>query len=138
MSETSVYHVDLVSSSKFDEKAFQNFKRVVSDIPTDTETLENFLEVMELNPEGNIEIYIEQGGTKLVTSEDFFELIKRIEKIIGEFASNSEFSWTVEFPFSHKTWQKNNFDWELIFDEKDDYYDEEETDYEEWDEDNDW
>jgi len=39
----------------------------------------------------------------------------------------------VEFPFSHKTWQKNNFEWELIFDETDDYYDDE-PDYNDWEE----
>jgi hypothetical protein len=137
MSETSVYHVDLISSSEFDKKAFENLKKIISEVPSDSETLENFLEAMQLNSDGNVEIYIEQGNTKLLNSEDFVEFIKKIEKILGDFAGNSEFSWTVEFPYSHKTWQKNNFDWELIFDEKDDYYDDN-SDYNEWEEVEEW
>jgi len=138
MSETSVYHVDLVSSSKFDEKVFQNFKSQIGDSNQDQDVIESFLDCVELNSQGYIEIYVEQGNTKLTDSEDFYTLVKNVENVIGGFANNSEFSWTVEFPFSHKTWQKNNFEWELIFDETDDYYDDE-LDYEEWDQgENDW
>lgn len=138
MSETSVYNVDLVSSSKCDEKVFKNFKNQIGDLNQDHDVIENFLDCIELNSQGYIEIYVEQGNTKLTDSEDLYTLVKNVENVIGGFANNSEFSWTVEFPFSHKTWQKNNFEWELIFDETDDYYDDE-LDYEEWDQgENDW
>lgn len=133
MSETSVYHVDLVSLSKFDEKVFQNYKNLIGDLPSDKDLLESIVDCMLLSSGGLIEIYVEQGNTKITDPEEFFSLIAKVEKIVGGFADNSEFSWTVEFPFSHKTWQKNNFEWDLIFDETDNYY-EDQTDYNEWEE----
>ena len=133
MSETSVYHVDLVSSSKFDEKVFENFKKQIDELNHDRDVIESFLDCIELNSKGSIEIYVEQGNTKITDPEDFYSLVKGVESVIGGFANNSEFSWTVEFPFSHKTWQKNNFEWELIFDETDDYYDDE-PDFNDWEE----
>lgn len=138
MSETSVYHVDLVSSSKFDEKVFENFKKQIDELNHDRDAIESFLDCIELNSKGYIEIYVEQGNTKITDPEDFYVLVKGVENVLGGFANSSEFSWTVEFPFSHKTWQKNNFEWELIFDETDDYYDDE-PDYNDWEEeDSEW
>lgn len=133
MSETSVYHVDLVSSSKFDEKVFENFKKLIDELNHDRDVIESFLDCIELNSKGSIEIYVEQGNTKITDPEDFYSLVKGVESVVGGFANSSEFSWTVEFPFSHKTWQKNNFEWELIFNETDDYYDDE-PDFNDWEE----
>lgn len=138
MSETSVYHVDLVSSSKFDEKVFQNFKTQIEDLNHDRDVIESFLDCIQINSQGYVEIYVEQGNTKITDPEDLYSLVKNVENVLGGFANSSEFSWTVEFPFSHKTWQKNNFEWELVFDETDDYY-EDETDYNDWEEeDSEW
>ena len=138
MSETSVYHVDLVSSSKFDEKVFQNFKTQIEDLNHDRDVIESFLDCIQINSQGYVEIYVEQGNTKITDPEDLYSLVKNVENVLGGFANNSEFSWTVEFPFSHKTWQKNNFEWELVFDETDDYY-EDEPDYNDWEEeDSEW
>jgi hypothetical protein len=138
MSETSVYHVDLVSSSKFDEKVFQNFKTQIGDLNHDRDVIESFLDCIQINSQGYVEIYVEQGNTKITDPEDLYSLVKNVENVLGGFAGNSEFSWTVEFPFSHKTWQKNNFEWELVFDETDDYY-EDESEYNDWEEeDSEW
>jgi hypothetical protein len=58
--------------------------------------------------------------------------------VIGGFANNSEFSWTVEFPYSRKGWQKNGFEWELIYEETDDYYEEDGDSFDGWEKDSDW
>ncbi len=137
MSETCVYHVDLVSSLRTDEKLLAFYKSAIQKLDQDKEILEVISECCEINSQGFLEIYIEGENTKIVNPEEFVSLVKSIDSIVG-ITNNSEFSLTVEFPYSRKTWQKNGFEWELIYDESDDYYDEEEDSYEDWEEDSDW
>ncbi len=137
MSETCVYHVDLVSSLRTDEKLLAFYKSAIQKLDQDKEILEVISECCEINSQGFLEIYIEGENTKIVNHEEFVSLVKSIDSIVG-ISNNSEFSLTVEFPYSRKTWQKNGFEWELIYDESDDYYDDGEDSYEEWEEDSDW
>ena len=112
MSETCVYYVDLVSSMKTDEKLLAFYKDAIEKLDFDGETLDLISECCEINSHGFLEIYIESENTKI---------------------SN----WTVEFPYSRKSWRKNGFEWELIYDESDDYYEDDEI-YDEWSEESDW
>ena len=138
MSETCVYHVDLVSSMRTDEKLLAFYKNAILQLEYDKEILESIHECCELNPHGFLEIYIEGENTKLSNSDELASLIRSLDSVIGGFANNSEFSWTVEFPYSRKGWQKNGFEWELIYEETDDYYEEDGDSFDGWEEDSDW
>jgi hypothetical protein len=135
MSETGVYQVDLVSSTKINEKILSSYKFDIQKLDFDEETLELISECSEINTQGFLEIYIESENAKLFNSDELVSLIKNLDSII-EFANKSEFSWTVEFPYSRKSWQKNALEWELVYDENDDY--DGDDNYDEWNEDSDW
>lgn len=135
MSETGVYQVDLVSSTKINEKILSSYKFDIQKLDFDEETLELISECSEINTQGFLEIYIESENAKLSNSDELVSLIKNLDSII-EFANKSEFSWTVEFPYSRKSWQKNALEWELVYDENDDY--DGDDNYDEWNEDSDW
>lgn len=135
MSETGVYQVDLVSSTKINEKILSSYKFDIQKLDFDEETLELISECSEINTQGFLEIYIESENAKLSNSDELVSLIKNLDSII-EFANKSEFSWTVEFPYSRKSWQKNAIEWELVYDENDDY--DGDDNYDEWNEDSDW
>ena len=135
MSETGVYQVDLISSAKINEKLLSSYKFDIQNLDFDEETLELISECSEINPQGFLEIYIESENAKLFNSDELVSLIKNLDSII-EFANKSEFSWTVEFPYSRKSWQKNALEWELVYDENDDY--DGDDNYDEWNEDSDW
>jgi hypothetical protein len=135
MSETGVYQVDLVSSTKINEKLLSSYKFDIQKLDFDEETLELISECSEINTQGFLEIYIESENAKLFNSDELVSLIKNLDSII-EFANKSEFSWTVEFPYSRKSWQKNALEWELVYDENDDY--DGDDNYDEWNEDSDW
>jgi len=137
MSETCVYHVDLVSSMKTDEKLLAFYKDAIGKLDFDGETIDSISESCEINHNGFLEIYIESENTKITNFRDLVSLVKNLDSIVGGFADNSEFSLTAEFPYSRKSWKKNGFDWELIYDESDDYYDDVDG-YDEWDEESDW
>jgi len=137
MSETCVYYVDLVSSMKTDEKLLAFYKDAIEKLDFDGETLDLISECCEINSHGFLEIYIESQNTKISNSDDLVLLVKNLDSIVGGFANNSEFSWTVEFPYSRKSWRKNGFEWELIYDESDDYYAEDDT-FDEWSDESDW
>ena len=135
MSETGVYQVDLVSSTKINEKLLSSYKFDIQKLDFDEETLELISECSEINTQGFLEIYIESENAKFSNSDELVSLIKNLDSII-EFANKSEFSWTVEFPYSRKSWQKNALEWELVYDENDDY--DGDDNYDEWNEDSDW
>ena len=135
MSETGVYQVDLISSAKINEKLLSSYKFDIQNLDFDEETLELISECSEINPQGFLEIYIESENAKFSNSDELVSLIKNLDSII-EFANKSEFSWTVEFPYSRKSWQKNAFEWELVYDENDDY--DVDDNYDEWNNDTDW
>jgi hypothetical protein len=135
MSETGVYQVDLISSAKINEKLLSSYKFDIQNLDFDEETLELISECSEINPQGFLEIYIESENAKFSNSDELVSLIKNLDSII-EFANKSEFSWTVEFPYSRKSWQKNALEWELVYDENDDY--DGDDNYDEWNEDSDW
>ena len=135
MSETGVYQVDLISSAKINEKLLSSYKFDIQKLDFDEETLELISECSEINTQGFLEIYIESENAKLFNSDELVSLIKNLDSII-EFANKSEFSWTVEFPYSRKSWQKNALEWELVYDENDDY--DGDDNYDEWNEDSDW
>ena len=135
MSETGVYQVDLVSSTKINEKILSSYKFDIQKLDFDEETLELISECSEINTQGFLEIYIESENAKFSNSDELVSLIKNLDSII-EFANKSEFSWTVEFPYSRKSWQKNALEWELVYDENDDY--DGDDNYDEWNEDSDW
>ena len=135
MSETGVYQVDLISSAKINEKLLSSYKFDIQNLDFDEETLELISECSEINPQGFLEIYIESENAKFSNSDELVSLIKNLDSII-EFANKSEFSWNVEFPYSRKSWQKNAFEWELVYDENDDY--DVDDNYDEWNNDTDW
>ena len=135
MSETGVYQVDLISSAKINEKLLSSYKFDIQNLDFDEETLELISECSEINTQGFLEIYIESENAKLFNSDELVSLIKNLDSII-EFANKSEFSWNVEFPYSRKSWQKNAFEWELVYDENDDY--DVDDNYDEWNNDTDW
>ena len=64
MSETCVYHVDLVSSMRTDEKLLAFYKNAILQLEYDKEILESIRECCEINSQGFLEIYIEEKQTK--------------------------------------------------------------------------
>lgn len=133
MSETCIFHADLFSSIKTDEKLLTFFKDSIQNLDFNVEVLNLICDCCEINSLGFIEIYIEDEIIKATNSDEIISLIKNLDLIIGGFSNNSEFSWSLEFPYSRRAWQKNGFEWELIHEETDDYYwdDDFETDWDE-------
>jgi hypothetical protein len=133
MSETCIFHADLVSSMKTDEKLLTFFKNSIQNLDFDEEVLKLICDCCEINSLGFLEIYIEDEIIKAINSDEIVSLIKNLDLVIGGFSNNSEFSWSLEFPYSRRAWQKNGFEWELIHEETDDYYwdDDFETDWDE-------
>lgn len=133
MSETCIFHADLVSSLKTDQKLLTFFKNAILNLDFDQEVLQLICSCSEINSSGFLEIYIEDEIIKATNSDEIVQLIKNLDSISGGFSNNSEFSWSLEFPYSRRAWQKNGFEWELIHEETDDYYwdDDSETDWDE-------
>lgn len=133
MSETCIFHADLVSSKKTNEKFLTFFKNAILNLDFYQEVLQLICSCSEINSSGFLEIYIEDEIIKATNSDEIVQLIKNLDSISGGFSNNSEFSWSLEFPYSRRAWQKNGFEWELIHEETDDYYwdDDSETDWDE-------
>lgn len=137
MNDSCTFHLDLTTVHNVDEKVLSHYKKSIVEMDFDSEVLEIIQEACEINDKCKLEIYIESESTKLTNPEDFLLLLKSIDKLFGGLQNNSSFSWVVEFPYSSRTWEKNGFEWELIYDENDDYY-EEDAYEDDWENEEDW
>jgi hypothetical protein len=91
----------------------------------------NISESIEIGKTGFWEIFLEADSVEILDDEEFSNLILSLESIIGLFGQGSNYSWTIDIPFSSKFWQKELTGWEVIFEEKNTY--EENEDFDLWD-----
>jgi hypothetical protein len=137
MNDSCTFHLDLTTINNVDDKTMTHYVKSIGELDFDVDVLEVLQEACEINEKGKLEIYIESEPTKLSSPDDFLTLLKSIDKLFGGLQNNSSFSWVIEFPYSSKTWEKNGYEWELIYDENDDYYEEDSIE-DDWETEEDW
>ena len=93
--------------------------------------MEKISSSVEVGKIGVWEIFLEEDGVEILGDEEFSNLIVSLESIFVEFDQGSNYSWTVDLPYSSKVWKKESDGWELIFEETNPY--EEQEDFDLWD-----
>jgi len=138
MNDSCTFHLDLTTVQSVDEKVMIHYTKSIGEMDFDSDVLEIIQEACEINDKGKLEIYIEGESTKITNHEEFLTFLRNIDKLFGGLQNNSSFTWIVEFPYSSKTWEKNGFEWELIYDENDNYYEGGESYEDDWETEEDW
>jgi hypothetical protein len=134
MGESCTYSLDLVSEKRCQDHMLEDLEGKIRSIPFDyPEIAESICSVLSINQEGKIEIYIEDNKFNEDCSDSLVDFIVKIELIIGQFDYGSSLKWEVEFPFTSRTWVKDNYQWELSHSEEDNYYDGDNWSDPEWD-----
>jgi len=122
MNENCLYSLDLISKRKCQQIMLDITKSKILSLDFDQDVLDTISECCELTSEGRIEIYVESEPYRENAPEEFLELIQKIENMVGGFDNKSVFNWVVEFPHSSQSWVKEGYEWELEYDETDDYF----------------
>jgi len=131
MCEYGSFQIDLVTTSKADETKLKFIQDEILKLNHDKNLLEKISASVEIGKTGIWEIFLEEDGVEILEDEEFSNLISSLEFVLGEFAQGSNYSWTVDLPFSFKFWQKEISGWELTFEEQNSY--EENEDFNLWD-----
>jgi|688.fasta_scaffold291163_2 hypothetical protein len=131
MSEFGAFQIDLMSVEKAEEEKLETIKSEILNLDFDKNLLMNISESIEIGKTGFWEIFLEADSVEILDDEEFSNLILSLESIIGLFGQGSNYSWTIDIPFSSKFWQKELTGWEVIFEEKNTY--EENEDFDLWD-----
>lgn len=131
MSEFGAFQIDLMSVEKAEEGKLETIKSEILNLDFDKNLLMNISESIEIGKTGFWEIFLEADSVEILDDEEFSNLILSLESILGLFDQGSNYSWTIDIPFSSKFWQKESTGWEVIFEEKNTY--EENEDFDLWD-----
>jgi hypothetical protein len=129
MDNTCLYHIDLVSRSKFQKESLNLVRSSIKNLISDNQIRSLFLDCLDLNENNQIEIYCESEYSKKISDEELVEILESIENIIGGITDQSRVELKIEIPLSEKVWIKNGFSWELIYEETDSYFKES---YDDW------
>lgn len=133
MSESCIFHLDLVSKMKCEGPMLKYVVDKIREIDFDKEVIEIICAVIEINRDQKIEIYLEEAIYQENVPSEFLDLISKIENIVGGFTDGSSLKWQVEFPFSSNVWTKEGYEWALFHSEQDDYYEGDSWSDPEWD-----
>lgn len=131
MINNCTYHIDLVSKAKFDVSTLDNIRKSMERIIIDPEVRPLFVNCLDINESGCLEIYCESESGKNISDADLVEILESFEEIIGGFVDGSRVELRIEIPLLEKVWVKDGYEWELTHEE---YLSES---YEDW-EDPDW
>jgi hypothetical protein len=121
----------LISSEKADKTKLEFIQSEILKLNYNKVLLEKISSSVEVGKIGVWEIFLEEDGVEILGDEEFSNLIASLESIFVEFDQGSNYSWTVDLPYSSKVWKKESDGWELIFEETNPY--EEQEDFDLWD-----
>lgn len=127
-----IFTLDLTTKNTFDESSFNEVKEKIRKIKNPISS--DVSDSCELTKRFKIEIYTEAVECSFDDPEDLIDFVSEIESIVGGFDDNSRVEWVSQFPHCVKTWEKCGYEWSLILEEEDDYFDKK-TSWEEWEED---
>ena len=131
MSDYGSFQIDLISSEKADKTKLEFIQSEILKLNYNKVLLEKISSSVEVGKIGVWEIFLEEDGVEILGDEEFSNLIVSLESIFVEFDQGSNYSWTVDLPYSSKVWKKESDGWELIFEETNPY--EEQEDFDLWD-----
>lgn len=131
MSDYGSFQIDLISSEKADKTKLEFIQFEILKLNYNKVLLEKISSSVEVGKIGVWEIFLEEDGVEILGDEEFSNLIASLESIFVEFDQGSNYSWTVDLPYSSKVWKKESDGWELIFEETNPY--EEQEDFDLWD-----
>lgn len=135
MSKVLLFTIDLISKNEFTPESIEIFKGKISQIGESSGLADLVSEIAQVTKDRRIEIYAEDTGITLDSSEEVLSLVKLIEKEAGGFISGSCFEVGKEIPGATERWTKAEYSWEsegMLEEEKS--WDEEAYWDEEWDE----
>jgi hypothetical protein len=134
MSDT-VFTLDLITKNTFTESSLKEVKEKIKNL--NNPILFDIAESIELARNSKIEIYLEAIPCDFEEAEELVDFVSEIESILGRFEDKSVIEMIFEFPHKVKTWEKQGYEWSLILEEEDDYYDKKNSweEWEEWEED---
>jgi len=127
--DVCLYHIDLVSKSKFQGESLDFVRSNVEKLITDQQIRALFLDCLDINESNRVEIYCESESSKRISDEDLVEILESLEKVIGGIMDGSRIELRIEIPLTEKVWVKDGFGWELTHEETDFYLNES---YEDW------
>ncbi len=131
MLEYGSFQIDLISAEKAEEEKLENIKLEIQNLDFNKKLLTNISESVEIGKTGFWEIFLEENSVEILDNEGFSNLISNLESIFGPFSQGSNYTWSIDLPFSAQVWQKEVSGWELIFEESNSY--EENEDFNLWD-----
>ncbi len=127
--DVCLYHIDLVSKSKFQRESLGIVRSNIEKLIVDPEIRSLFLDCLDLNESSRVEIYCESESSKKIPDDDLVEILESLERVVGGIIDGSRLEIKIEIPLSEKVWVKDGFKWELTHEETDFYLDES---YDEW------
>lgn len=131
MSEYGSFQIDLITSEKAEKEKLEFLQSEILKLNFKKNLLEKISDSIEIGKTGFWEIFLEEDGIEILDDEDFSNLIFILESIFGGFDQGSNYSYTVDIPYSSKVWKKESDGWDLIFEEENPY--EEEEGFNHWD-----
>ena len=131
MSEYGSFQIDLITSEKAEKEKLEFLQSEILKLNFEKNLLEKISDSIEIGKTGFWEIFLEEDGIEILDDEDFSNLIFTLESIFGGFDQGSNYSYTVDIPYSSKVWKKESDGWDLIFEEQNPY--EEEEGFDDWD-----
>lgn len=131
MSEYGSFQIDLITSEKAEKEKLEFLQSEILKLNYEKNLLEKISDSIDVGKTGFWEIFLEEDGIEILDGEDFSNLIFTLESIFGGFGRGSNYSYTVDLPFSSKFWQKEISGWELIFEDQNSY--EENENFNFWD-----
>lgn len=132
MSGDIFFTLDLISKNYFDKQKIEEIQDKIKSIGEENRILSDISNSCSFNKKFQLEIYAEAIPCGFENPEDLLDLIIEIEDILGGFEDRSHIEWTSEFPHVVKNWEKHGFEWILIIEEEDDYFDSEFDSWEDW------
>ena len=130
MSEYGSFQIDLITSEKAEKEKLEFLQSEILKLNFEKNLLEKISDSIEIGKTGFWEIFLEEDGIEILDDEDFSNLIFTLESIFGGFDQGSNYSYTVDLPYSSKVWKKESDGWDLIFEEENPY---EEEGFNHWD-----
>jgi hypothetical protein len=131
MNDEVFFTLDLTTKGYFDNYKIEEIRDKIKSVTSETTLLTTISESCAFNKKFQLEIYAEAIPCKFVNPEDLLDFVVEIENMLGGFEDKSHIEWVSEFPHNVKNWEKQGYEWNLILEEEDDYFDSEDT-WEEW------
>jgi hypothetical protein len=127
MRDDMFFTLDLTTKKSFNKTELEEIKNKIKSINPEDKFFSIISNSCELNRNSQLEIYLETIHCEIENPEDLLDLIIEIEENIGNFEDKSQVEWVLNFPYIVKSWEKNGYEWSLILEEEDDYYDSEDS-----------